>query len=74
MMTIFRLHSVRFFSDPRFFHFVLRNVVDYKNTIKCGQISASNNTFVRLGTDYKIRNGGYFESIKNSADQFISKP
>ena len=29
--------------------------------------------FVRLGTDYEIRNGGYFESIKNSADQFISK-
>ena len=35
---------------------------------------AINNMFVRLGTDYKIRNGGYFESIKNSADQFISKP
>ena len=29
--------------------------------------------FVRLGTDHEIRNGGYFESIKNSADQFISK-
>ena len=29
--------------------------------------------FVRLGTDYEIRNGGYFESIKNSANQFISK-
>ena len=36
--------------------------------------SGLNNMFVRLGTDYKIRNGGYFESIKNSADQFISKP
>ena len=33
-----------------------------------------NNMFVRLGTDYEIRNGGYFESIKNSANQFISKP
>ena len=30
--------------------------------------------FVRLGTDYEIRNGRYFEIIKNSADQFISKP
>ena len=33
--------------------------------------------FVRLGTDYEIRNGGrnggYFESIKNSANHFISK-
>ena len=26
--------------------------------------------FVRLGTDYKIKNGGYFKTIKNSADQF----
>ena len=34
----------------------------------------SNSMFVRLGTDYEIRNGGYFESIKNSANQFISKP
>ena len=33
-----------------------------------------NSMFVRLGTDYEIRNGGYFESIKNSANQFISKP
>ena len=30
--------------------------------------------FVRLGTDYEIRNGGYFETIKNGADQFISNP
>ena len=30
--------------------------------------------FVRLGTDDEIRNGGYFESIKNNANQFISKP
>ena len=30
--------------------------------------------FVRLGTDYEIRNGGYFETTKNGADQFISKP
>ena len=29
--------------------------------------------FVRLETDYEIRNGGYFKTIKNSADQFISK-
>ena len=36
--------------------------------------SAHNSMFVRLGTDYEIRNGGYFESIKNSANQFISKP
>ena len=36
--------------------------------------SSYNNMFVRLGTDYEIRNGGYFESIKNSANQFISKP
>ena len=35
---------------------------------------AKNSMFVRLGTDYEIRNGGYFESIKNSANQFISKP
>ena len=33
-----------------------------------------NNMFVRLGTDYEIRNEGYFESIKNSANRFISKP
>ena len=33
-----------------------------------------NSMFVRLGTDYKIRNGGYFKTIKNGADQFISKP
>ena len=33
-------------------------------------ISTTNNMFVRLGTDYEIRNGGYFESIKNSADHF----
>ena len=26
--------------------------------------------FVRLGTDYKIKNGGYFKTIKTSADQF----
>ena len=40
-----------------------------------GAISTSiNNMFVRLGTDYEIRNGGYFESIKNSVNQFISKP
>ena len=32
-----------------------------------------NNMFVRLGTNYEIR-WGYFESIKNSANQFISKP
>ena len=36
--------------------------------------SAYNSMFVRLRTDYEIRNGGYFESIKNSANQFISKP
>ena len=30
--------------------------------------------FVRLGTDYEIRNGEYFETIKNGADQFISNP
>ena len=33
-----------------------------------------NSMFVRLGTDYEIRNGGYFKTIRNSADQFISKP
>ena len=32
--------------------------------------SGYNSIFVRLGTDYKIRNGGYFKTIKNSADQF----
>ena len=37
-------------------------------------VCAYNSMFVRLGTDYEIRNGGYFESIKNSANQFISKP
>ena len=37
-------------------------------------LSEGNNMFVRLGTDYDIRNGGYFESIKNSANQFIPKP
>ena len=36
--------------------------------------TTGNSMFVRLGTDYEIRNGGYFESIKNSANQFISKP
>ena len=36
--------------------------------------NGTNSMFVRLGTDYEIRNGGYFESIKNSANQFISKP
>ena len=41
MMTIFKLHSVRLFSDPLFFHFVLQNIVDYKNNIKRGQISVS---------------------------------
>ena len=30
--------------------------------------------FVRLGTDYEIRNGGYFETIENGADQSISNP
>ena len=30
--------------------------------------NAANNMFARLGTDYEIRNGGYFESIKNSAN------
>ena len=38
------------------------------------QRDTDNSMFVRLGTDYEIRNGGYFESIKNSANQFISKP
>ena len=37
-------------------------------------VCSYNSMFVRLGTDYEIRNGGYFESIKNSANQFISKP
>ena len=32
-----------------------------------------NSMFVRLGTNNEIRNRGYFETIKNSADQFISK-
>ena len=32
--------------------------------------SIFNSMFVRLGTDYEIRNGGYFKTIKNSADQF----
>ena len=40
----------------------------------CVCVFALNSMFVRLGTDYEIRNGGYFESIKNSANQFISKP
>ena len=30
----------------------------------------TNSMFVRLGTDYEIRDGGYFETIKNGADQF----
>ena len=30
--------------------------------------------FVRLETDYEIRNGEYFETIKSSADQCNSKP
>ena len=25
---------------------------------------------MRLGTDYEIRNGGHFETIKNGADHF----
>ena len=29
-----------------------------------------NSMFVRLGTDYEIRNGGCFETIKNGADNF----
>ena len=33
-----------------------------------------NNMFVILGTDYEIRNGGYFERIQNNANLFISKP
>ena len=37
-------------------------------------LNTYNSMFVRLGTDYEIRNRGYFESIKNSANQFISKP
>ena len=37
-------------------------------------VTTYNNMFVRLGTDYEIRNGGYFESVKKSANQFISKP
>ena len=32
-----------------------------------------NSMFVRLGTGYEIRNGGYFKTIKNSADQFHTK-
>ena len=36
--------------------------------------SARNRMFVRLGTDYEIRNGGYFETIKNGADHFVSNP
>ena len=35
--------------------------------------STRNNMFVRLGTDYETRNGGYFESITNSAYQFFSE-
>ena len=31
--------------------------------------STKNGMFVRLGTDYEIRDGGYFKTIKNSADQ-----
>ena len=58
------LAYTRFFPDPRFLLFALQNIAGYKN----------NSMFVRLGTDYEIRNGGYFESIKNSANQFISKP
>ena len=48
----------------------------YRFTLDTGanDIIAQNSMFVRLGTDYEIRNGGYFESIKNSANQFISKP
>ena len=43
--------------------------IEQQRTIK-RRAAASNSMFVRLGTDYKIRNGGYFKTIKNRADQF----
>ena len=56
----------------------LYTVIIYSRGVSCEicfpSEMAKNSMFVRLGTDYEIRNGGYFESIKNSANQFISKP
>ena len=60
-----------------FFVVVLRRqeyTINTTNAFTYSTEFTTNSMFVRLGTDYEIRNGGYFESIKNSANQFISKP
>ena len=41
----------------------LRSIIDIESTTR-------KSMFVRLGTDYEIRNGEYFESIKNGTNHF----
>ena len=43
-------------------------ICDDHTYIQCRALR--NSMFMRLGTGYEIRNGGYFETIKNGADYF----